>query len=282
MGKEVKQILKYPGAKWRLAPWIISFFPEHHSYLEPFFGSGAVLFRKERSDIETINDLDGNVINFFECVKNDPEKLAHEIYFTPYARDVYERAYTIQKTKMFKDRYEQAASFLICCNMAHGFRTSGTHVGWKEDIAGRERAYAAMYWTSIPEALIDAADRLRGVQVENKPAVNLISKFNFADVLIYADPPYCHTTRTGGKQYYHEMTDDDHLELLHTLKRHKGPAIISGYSSQLYEEELRDWHRETKMTTNLLAQAREEVVWMNFEPMDQISLFSDCPHPASK
>ena len=64
-GGTMNAILKYPGAKWGLSKWILSFFPDHHSYLEPFFGSGAVFFHKASSDIETINDLDGNVVNFF-------------------------------------------------------------------------------------------------------------------------------------------------------------------------------------------------------------------------
>lgn len=89
----MKGITKYPGSKWRIADWIISHFPEHHSYLEPFFGSGAVLFNKPRSDIETINDLDGDVTNLFTWVRDDPERLAHEIYFTPYSRVVYESAF---------------------------------------------------------------------------------------------------------------------------------------------------------------------------------------------
>lgn len=86
-------ICKYPGSKWSIANWIISFFPEHHSYLEPFAGSMAVLFNKPRSNIETVNDLDGNVVNLFEWIKKDPERLAHEIYWTPYARQVYEDAF---------------------------------------------------------------------------------------------------------------------------------------------------------------------------------------------
>ena len=84
----MKAVLKYPGSKWSLAKWIISHFPEHHSYLEPFFGSGAVLFNKPRSNIETVNDLDGNVVNLFEWIKKDPERLAHEIYYTTYSRQV--------------------------------------------------------------------------------------------------------------------------------------------------------------------------------------------------
>lgn len=85
--------MKYPGSKWGSADWIISHFPEHHSYLEPFFGSGGVFFNKPRSDIETINDLDGEVVNLFRQIRNDPERLAREIYFTPYSREAYEMAY---------------------------------------------------------------------------------------------------------------------------------------------------------------------------------------------
>lgn len=86
----MRSIIKYPGSKFRIAKQIISYFPEHRTYLEPFFGSGAVLFNKDRPAIETVNDLDQDVVCFFEWVKNDPEKLAHEIAFTPYARKIYE------------------------------------------------------------------------------------------------------------------------------------------------------------------------------------------------
>ena len=84
----MKAVVKYPGSKWSLARWIISFFPEHHSYLEPFFGGGAVLFNKPRSHIETVNDLDNNVVNLFECIREEPGKLARMVYMTPYARAV--------------------------------------------------------------------------------------------------------------------------------------------------------------------------------------------------
>lgn len=161
----MKALMKYPGSKWGSADWIISHFPEHHSYLEPFFGSGGVFFNKPRSDIETINDLDGEVVNLFRQIRNDPERLAREIYFTPYSREIYEMAYQ----KEPESDLEKAVLFYTRLNMGHGFRTQGEKVGWKLDIQGREKAYAAADWCKIPEKVMEAAERLRGVQIENRP-----------------------------------------------------------------------------------------------------------------
>lgn len=265
--EKVKAVMKYPGSKWALAKEIISFFPDHHSYLEAFFGSGAVLFNKQRSNIETINDLDGEVINLFECIRRDPERLAREIYFTPYARQVYEDAYK----KNPGGEFERARNFYIRLNMGHGFRTTGEKVGWKNDIQGRERAYAAVDWCRLPEKIIEAAERLRGVQIENRPAVDLIKRFNDPKVLVYCDPPYVLGTRHG-KQYKCEMADKDHEELLDTLLCHKGYVVISGYESELYNSYLKGWYKEYFQGIAQTGTKRKEVVWMNFEPRGQMVL----------
>ncbi len=264
-------VFKYPGAKWSIAKWVINHFPEHHSYLEPFFGSGAVLFTKPRSSIETVNDLDGDVVNLFEQIRRDPERLAHEIYWIPYARQIYDAAWEAQYTET--DPFRRAVNFYIRMMMGHGFRTTGEKVGWKNDVQGREKAYAAHYWCETPEAIMQAAERLRGVQIESMPATALIKRFNFPNVLIYADPPYLFETRNPKKQYRCEMTDNDHQELLDIMKRHRGPALISGYRSALYDDILRDWHREEIGARNQRAEHRIEVLWMNFEPNWQQSLF---------
>lgn len=266
-------ILKYPGAKWSLAEWIISHFPAHHSYLEPFFGSGAVLFRKERSHIETVNDLDGDVVNLFQCIQQDPEQLAKLVYLTPYSRRIYEQA---RAQEIQAGPFNQAAQFLIRCNQGYGFRTNERPVGWKNDVQGRERAYAARNWANLPEGIMEAAERLRGVQIECRPAAELISRFNFPGVLIYCDPPYVLSSRSGGqRQYRHEMTDQDHEALLEALKDHRGPALVSGYPSELYDRELQGWHRETGAATDQLSRRRQEVLWMNFEPQRQESLWAE-------
>lgn len=254
-------IFKYPGSKWRIAKWIIRFFPAHHSYLEPFAGSLAVLMNKPRSHIETVNDLDGNIVNLFRWIRDNPEKLAHEIYFTPYSREIYDGAFHSEP----EDSLQKAVNFYIRLNMGHGFRTNGEKVGWKNDVQGRERAYAAKDWTELPDKIIAAAERLRGVQIEHRPAVEVIKRFNSPNVLIYADPPYLLSTRHG-KQYRCEMDEADHEELLSVLLRHKGPVLLSGYDSDLYNHILKGWHREETASYTQSGSKKKEILWMNFEP----------------
>ncbi len=259
----MRAITKYPGSKWSIADWIISYFPGHHSYLEPFFGSGAVLFNKPRSNIETVNDLDGNVVNLFEWIKKDPERLAHEIYYTPYARQVYEDAFA----SVPGDSFGRAVNFYIRLNMGHGFRTDGGKVGWKNDVQGRERSCASQDWCNLPGKILQAAERLRGVQIENRPAAELIGRFNHKNVLVYADPPYLLGTRHG-KRYFCEMDDRDHGELLDVLLAHKGPVLLSGYDNDLYNDRLRGWHREETICYSQAHNKKRELLWMNFEPVN--------------
>lgn len=167
----MRNVLKYPGSKWNIAKQLVNMIPEHHSYVEPFFGSGAVLFNKEISDIETINDLDSDVTNLFQCIQLDSEHLARLVMTTPFSREEYDKQFGIIDGSICKDAYERAAGFLIRCWQGHGFRTNGYKVGWKNDVVGRERSYALWNWYRLPEWIIDIAERLRKVQIENKPAI---------------------------------------------------------------------------------------------------------------
>lgn len=267
----MRAIFKYPGSKWSINEWIIDHFPEHHSYLEPFFGSGGVFFKKKRSPIETINDLDHDVVNFFRLCRKDPERLAREIYLMPYAREVYETAISeISHEEGEEEDVHRAAVFAAKLMMGFGFRTNETKVGFKRDIQGREAAYAANDWCNMPERIIEAAERLRGVQIENRPAVQLIREFNSKNVLIYADPPYVISSRSCKRaQYKHEMTNEDHEELLDALRNHKGPVLLSGYDNPLYAERLKDWNMETIDARAQTGGKRKEVLWMNYDPPGQ-------------
>ncbi len=156
--------------------------------------------------------------------------------------------------------------------MGHGFRTNGEKVGWKNDVQGRERAYAAQDWCNLPEKIIQAAERLRGVQIECRPAVEVIQRFNHPKVLVYLDPPYVLSTRHG-KQYRHEMDDKGHEELLDVVLEHKGKVILSGYDNPLYGSRLKDWHREETCCYTQRGTKKREILWMNFEPDNQQMTF---------
>ena len=254
----MKAILNYPGAKWGMAQQIASLMPPHRSYLEPFFGSGAVLFNKQPSAIETINDLDGDITNFFLELREHPDELIHAISLTPYSREVFDDAFENRGT----DPFDRAYRFAIRSRMGHGFKTY-QKTGFKIDVYSRERSYCVDVWNKMPSMLAEAAHRLKGVQIENRPAIELIRKFNHENVLIYADPPYLLSTR-GGKQYRYEMNEQDHVELLAALCDHKGFVILSGYSSELYDKELRHWQKITKKSYNQNSDPRTEVLWCNF------------------
>ena len=252
-----KMILKYPGSKWRIADWIISHFPKHHSYLEPFFGSGAVFFKKEPSKIETINDLDEDVVNLFRVVRENPEDLIRSLTYTPYSRQEYDESFVTIPA----DEVEKARLFLTKCWQGHGFRNIAKHrSGWKNDVQGREAAYALRNWYRLPQWIELAVERLREVQIEHCNAMDLIKRFNYPNVLIYADPPYVLSTRSG-KNYNYEMTDSDHIHLLELLIEHKGPAVISAYENDIYSEYLRSWEKHSISTTAEKGLKRTEIIW---------------------
>lgn len=264
-----RPVLKYPGSKWRMADWIISLMPSHKSYLEPFFGSGAVFFNKRPSRIETINDLDGEIVNLFRCVREWPEELACAVALTPYSREEYERAWSRFKAGGKACGIEDARLTLVRYWQSHG-STSVYKGGWKNDRAGREYAYDVRYWRNLPGWVLDAAERLKDAQIEQTQAVELIRRFKHPDVLIYADPPYVVSTRKG-KQYVVDMVEDrQHIELLEALKEHPGPVILSGYENELYEKHLQGWVKLHKKALAEGGAARTETVWLNYEP--QISM----------
>lgn len=255
----MKSILRYPGSKWNLANRIVSMIPEHKSYLEPFFGSGAVLFTKQQSPIETINDLDDNIVNLFTVIRTRPEELKRIIELTPYARAEYDAAFKIKTD----DPVEKARLFLIKSLQSHGFRVIDKS-GWKNDVQGREKSYCVKHFNELPSIINEITCRLKQVQIEHMDAVKLIKRFNYDNVFIYLDPPYVLNTRTR-KQYNHEMTDEDHIHLLETIMDSKAKIMISGYQSELYDSYLKKWYRSEYAATAEQGLKRTEVIWTNYE-----------------
>ncbi len=272
----MRTVLKYPGSKWNIARQLVDRIPSHHSYVEPYFGSGAVLFNKPTSDIETVNDLDSDVTNIFRCIQKDSERLARMVMTTPFSREEYDKQFEIPDGAVCKDSYERAAGFLIRCWQGHGFRTNGYKVGWKNDVQGRERSYALWNWYRLPDWIMEIAERLRKVQIKNRPALEVIKRFNYANVFMYIDAPYLLGVRRG-KQYKHEMTDRDHMELLETALQSKAKIMISGYESDMYNDLLYGWNKETFKSCSEHHGTRQEVIWMNYQHNQQMSFVNDFP-----
>lgn len=260
MSKDItRSILCYPGAKWRIADFILRHMPRHHSYLEPFFGSGAVLFHKLPAPIETVNDINDDVVNLFRVVQTKADVLAEAVAGLPYARRVYEAS--LQGDSEASD-VERAARFLTMVWQSYGARADGTACGWKKDVAGRKSAYAVRNWNRLPSWIVAAQARLKQVQIEHKNALQLIRQFNHPKVLIYCDPPYVLSTRNCKSIYRHEMGDAEHEELLDVLKRHRGVVMLSGYANELYDTKLRDWVRYDTDMVITSGRKRTETLWI--------------------
>ena len=257
--ESVRAILRYPGAKWRIADFILRHMPRHHSYLEPFFGSGAVLFRKVPAPIETINDINGDVVNLYQVVQQKAKTLAEVVAGIPYARQVYEES--LQSNPEASD-VERAARFLTLVWQSYGTRADGKNCGWKKDVVGREAAYAVRNWNRLPGWIVAAQERLKQVQIEHRDALQLIRQFNYPKVLIYCDPPYVISTRSCRSSYRHEMDDATHEELLDVLNRHRGVVMLSGYANELYDAKLQDWARYDTDMVITSGQKRTESLWV--------------------
>lgn len=215
----MRAILKYPGSKWTLAERIVGQMPSHKFYLEPYFGSGAVFFNKEPSDYETINDLDGNVVNFFQVCRDRPDELDRAVNLTPFAREeflsIQEKA-AGENIQLTGDAVEDARRFLVRCCQGFGSKLAD-RVGWKNTKQPAGPNNAAI-WSKIPLTIYEAAERLKNAQIENTDAVQLIRACNNPDCLIYADPPYLGDTRGRKRLYRVEMlTAAAHAELLDAL-----------------------------------------------------------------
>ncbi len=286
-----RPVLRYHGGKWRLAPWVISHFPSHRIYVEPFGGAASVLLRKPRTYAEVYNDLDGEVVNVFRVLR-DPEtaaRLAEILTLTPFARDEFVSAYDEPTPE---DPVERARRTIIKSFM--GFGSSAIHdvfprgmrtrastwtppTGFRSN-SSRSGTTAAKDWANYPPLLAGFCERLKGVVVENRPALEVIAQHDRHDTLFYVDPPYLGTlrnaNRTQGKVYSHDMTGaEEHRALAEVLRGVEGMVVVSGYHSALYDELYDGWSVREKAALADGAAKRTEVLWVS-PRADQTGLFA--------
>lgn len=273
----MRAVFRYPGSKWSIADWIIAHFPtgyEKMVYLEPFVGSGAVFFNKAPGAVETINDLDSDIVNLFRVLRERPDDLKRALDLTPYSREEYDLSF-----QPCDEPVEKARRYMVKTTQAIGAKMDGK-CGWRNHkqmkIGG-----TACKWAGITETIDTAAARLRGntthlVQVEHMDALRLIERYNNADVLMYLDPPYLRSTRKSGVLYKHEMDEAGQILLLDLITKSRAKIIISGYDSDLYNRRLADWHRDSTQSQTTSAEFATETIWMNYEPpMEQYSIFQE-------
>lgn len=262
MKSEVKRpIIRYHGGKWRLAPWIIGHMPAHRTYVEPFCGAASTLLRKSRSYAEVINDLDGQIVNLFRVMR-DPDKakeLKRLLELTPFAREEFELSY-----KESDNDIEQARRTIVRAYMGFGSNAHNMNTGFRAN-SDRSGTTPAHDWANYPAVIEGIVSRLQGVIIEHRPAVQVIRSHDSMETLIYADPPYVHSTRKRSMQhsYSNEMTDAKHIELAHVLKETKGMVLLSGYDCELYHDLYSGWRCEIKNTHADGAKDRIECLWIN-------------------
>lgn len=265
----------YFGGKTILAPRIARMLPAHGHYVEPYAGGLAVLLAKPRSRMETVSDLDGDLVNFWRVLRDRPEGLARVCALTPHSRAEWESCADLGSG----DELERARR--LWTRLAQSRTGRLTRTGWRHYVApGNTGTSFPGYLDSYVERMAPAAERLHHVTLEARPALEIIERYGAdEDVLIYADPPYLGSTRGYDKAYRYEMrSDEDHRALAAGLRRCRAAVVLSGYPSDLYDLELyADWHRVTfKTGTGQGSDGwsnRTEVLWSNREPV--VHLFSE-------
>lgn len=253
----MKQLIKYPGSKWNIASWIIQHFPSHKVYCEPFFGSGGVFFTKTPSFIETINDIDGDIVNLFKVCRERPEELSRMIELTPWSRAEY-----IACADPATNEVERARRTIVRFKQSH---SGCNHLkSWRSSQSANSPSNTKS-WNELPELIIEVCNRLKEAQIENRDALKIIECYNNADSLIYLDPPYPLQTRNC-KMYKSEMSDESHYKLLDIITKSKAAVCISSYENDLYNTMLKDWYKDSKSTIALTGDKRTEVIYMNYQP----------------
>ena len=251
----------YFGGKMKIAAEIVSHFPEHDRYVEPFAGSLAVLLAKPPEAYEVANDLDRRLIRFWRTLRERGDELERYCALTPHSREEY---YIAKSEGEVDDDLEDARRLWVLYSQS----VSGAYEGAGWRAPGPTRKSPGQHFSRFHERFHGLADRLRSVTLENSHYLTIVRRYlDDPGTLMYLDPPYLASTRSTAKEYVQDMSSEvEHRELLEELQTAKGPIVLSGYPSDLYDELLDGWTRINIGATTQAGGEREEMLWINRTP----------------
>lgn len=278
MRKVERPILRYHGGKFLLAKWIISNFPKHKVYVEPFGGGGSVLMQKPRAYAEVYNDKWDVVVNVFQVLRNPVHatELERALRLTPFSRSEFQKLEEINISDI-EDTIEKARVTIF--RSFAGFGSAAVNNKYKTGFrsnSNRSGSTPAHDWVNYPDHINSFVERLQGVVIENRDYKDVIKQHDSKETLFYVDPPYLHSTRNMSRNnsaYHHELTNEQHVELSELLKSVKGKVVLSGYNSKLYDELYSDWYKVERAAHADGAVDRIEVLWISPNCQNTPTLF---------
>lgn len=257
-----RPLLRHHSGKWRLAPWILDFFPQHECYVEPFGGGAGLLLQKPRCELEVYNDADRDLVNLFEIMRDHGEGLARAVEFTPFSRRELQLA-----SKPTKDKLERARRTLVRASMKFQDTAGAEDPLLVKPGSARATATLVRDWVGLPEIMRAMIERLRGVMVENFEVRALMRNHDSLTTLHYVDPPsprFSRKVNSHEKANRYQMTIDQHHALASTLHELKGLVVLSGYDNDLYSKTLyRDWRCVQRAALVDGTKERTELLWVN-------------------
>jgi DNA adenine methylase len=260
------------GGKFSHLDWLLPLLPRSHHYCEPFAGSAAVLLNRSPSAIETYNDLDGEIVNFFRVLRDNGDELTRAIGLTPFSREEFSVACKLDPNA---SPLERARRFYIRARQVRTGLAQTASIGrWANCKTTSRSGMSGVIsrWMGGVELLPQIVERLLRVQIENRPAIDVIRLYDSPETLFYCDPPYVHSTRGDAKAYKHEMTDDQHRDLADVLNRVRGRVAFSNYDckllGELYPQPMWRKYKSPPRTNHATKGKRTEVLWTNYDVPD--------------
>ena len=255
------------GGKFSHLDFLAPLFPADAAHFcDVYGGSAAVLMNVGPYPVETYNDIDSELVNFFETLRDRRSELVEAIGLTPFSREELVRAC---EPADGLTRLERARRFYVRARQTRtGLAQKSSEGRWAHCVLTSRAgmAGAVSRWLGSVEALPEIAQRLLRVQIENAPALDVVRRYDTAETLFYLDPPYVHSVRGDAAAYGHEMSDGEHEEVASALHSIRGRAVLSGYRSELYDELYADWRRvdADERVCHSVGKPRRESAWLNF------------------